>query len=198
MNNHQWVFLLEERSAKSFLESLLPRLLVQRDDIEYCLVAFEGKQSLMKGISSKIRAWQIPYARFIILHDQDANDCVTLKANIRSIVETTGKKNVTTIRIACKELETFYLGDLQAVSEAYTMPKLSTMQEKAKYRNPDRLENPNRLLTEITNGQYQKIEGSRRIGKLISIERNHHNTSRSFQVLLETLYRFLDANTPTC
>lgn len=48
------VFLLEERSAKVMLESLLPRML--HDDIEFKLIAFEGKQDLEKQITKRMLA----------------------------------------------------------------------------------------------------------------------------------------------
>jgi len=46
------VFLLEEESAKSFLESFLPRII--DSSISTRLIAFEGKQDLEKQIIKKI------------------------------------------------------------------------------------------------------------------------------------------------
>jgi len=50
------VFLLEERSARVMLESLLPRLL--RNEVSFRLIPFEGKQDLEKQIVRKIRGYR--------------------------------------------------------------------------------------------------------------------------------------------
>ena len=72
------VFLLEERSAKAMLESLLPRVL--HPDVRSRMVPFEGKQDLEKQLTRKIRAYHNPLARFIVLRDQDSHpDCAGLK-----------------------------------------------------------------------------------------------------------------------
>lgn len=68
------VCLLEEASAKAMLESLLPRVLDSR--IRHRLLAFEGKQDLERQLTSKVRGYQNPCARFLVLRDQDsAPDC---------------------------------------------------------------------------------------------------------------------------
>ena len=61
--------------------------------------------------------WNVPDTKFVILHDQDSADCKELKQKLRRIVEQTGKEAV--IRIVCRELESWYFGDLRAVSLAY-------------------------------------------------------------------------------
>jgi hypothetical protein len=111
------VFLLEERSSKALLESLLPRCL--SSDIHFRLVPFEGKQDMEKQLERRIRAYQNPYARFIVLRDQDSHpDCKKLKKSLSSYCEKSGRVQHCLIRIACQELETFYLADLEAVGQA--------------------------------------------------------------------------------
>ncbi len=87
----------------------------------------------------------------------------------------------TLVRIACRELESWYLGDLKAVGEAFGMNSLAGKQNKQKYRMPDALENPVQELERITNQAYQKVSGSRAIGPLPDI---HNNRSPSFQVFV--------------
>jgi hypothetical protein len=71
------VFLLEEPSAQAMLESVLPRVL--KDGIGFRLIPFQGKQDLEKQLIRKIRAYQNPEARFIVMRDQDSHpDCVQL------------------------------------------------------------------------------------------------------------------------
>ena len=66
------VFLLEERSMKTLLEGLLPRLM---PDKSFICIPHEGKQDLEKSIPRKLRAWHEPGARFVVVRDNDGGDC---------------------------------------------------------------------------------------------------------------------------
>ena len=156
------VFLLEEESAKAMLESLLPRILDER--ILVRAIAFEGKQDLERQLERKLRNYANRDARFIILRDQDAGDCVLVKANLIEACRRSGRIALTQVRIACRELESFYLADLSAVEAALGIENLHKHQDRAKYRIPDRLVSPSLELKKLTGGQYQKVGGSRRIG----------------------------------
>ena len=46
----------------------------------------------------------------------------------------------TLIRIACHELEAWYLGDLAAVEQGLELKKLGKLQNQRKYRNPDNID----------------------------------------------------------
>lgn len=161
------MFLLEETSAKAFLESFLPRFL-QDDNISYLCIPHEGKQDLEKSIPRKIRAWRTPNTYFIVLRDQDANDCKKIKNGLTKICKDAGRSD-TLIRIACRELESWYIGDLNAVERALARTNLSKLQNKAKYRNPDSLMNPSQEILKLV-PEYQKISSSRLIGKFINYD----------------------------
>jgi hypothetical protein len=88
------------------------------------------------------------------------------------------------IRVACRELESFYLGDLAAVEEGLGVSGLRSRQQNRKFRDPDRLGSPSRELIRLTRNAYDKIAGSRAIGPKLKMEGNR---SRSFQVLLTGL-----------
>lgn len=179
------VFLLEEISARSFLESLLPRVLSQ--DIHYRLIAFDGKQDLERQLTKKIRGYKNPYARFIVLRDQDSEpDCRALKQRLLNMCAEAGRHDHSLIRIACTELETFYLADLHAVEVALGINGISARQQNSKFRSPDRLANPNRELSALTGKIYQKVSGSRAIGKHIDIE---NDRSPSFRNLIFAIRR---------
>ncbi len=175
------VFLLEEASAKYLLESLLPRILPP--GIIYQLIPHEGKQDLEKSIPRKLAAWNTPDTKFVIVHDQDSNDCIELKSAIRQLCDKSNKSVL--IRIACRELESWYFGDLKAVSSAYGRD-LTALSQKSKYRNPDRIGNPKQELRKLV-PEYEQIAGARKIGPLMDLE---NNTSKSFNVLLEGIRRF--------
>jgi hypothetical protein len=178
------VFFLEEPSAKEMLKGMLPKLLPADVKVQY--VVFEGKQDLEKRLPIRLRAWQQPDCLFVVMRDQDSGNCIEIKNNLVQKTFAAGKPN-TLVRIACHELETFYLGDLSAVGRAIGPAKLSALQERAKFRNPDLLANPAQELKKIA-PQYQKISGSRAIGPALDIDGNR---SVSFNTLISGLCRLV-------
>lgn len=179
------VFLLEENSARALLESLLPRVLSR--DTGYRLIPFEGKQDLEKKLAQRIRGYQNPMARFIVLRDQDSYpDCRELKSRLLDLCTSSRKREHCLVRIACTELETFYLADLIAVERALGQTNLAAQQEKQKFRSPDQLGSPSRELAGLTKGKYQKVSGSRAIGRFLDME---NSRSPSFRNLIAGIRR---------
>ena len=179
------VFLLEEKSAAAMLETLLPRLL--QDDISFRLITFEGKQDLQKQMMRKIRGYINPRARFIVMQDQDSfPDCRMLKARLTELCAQSGRLADCLVRIACKELETYYLADLAAVERALEITGLSSKQRTEKFRVPDRLGNPSKELNTLTRDRYEKVAGSRRMGQHLDIQ---NERSPSFGNLIRGIRR---------
>ena len=140
------VFLLEEVSAKAMLEQLLPKIL--SGDIQTRLISFDGKGGLKKRLHNFIQGWQLPKSHFIILCDKDDAECKVVKEDILSRCPK-NKKNKILVRIACHELESWYLGDLKAVEQCFGIKKLSEKQNKEKYRNPDNIVEPDKELKRL-------------------------------------------------
>jgi hypothetical protein len=183
------VFFLEEPSAQRLLEGFMPRLIEtvegDRPDVRY--VVFEGKQDLEKQITGRLRAWKLPGARFVVMRDQDSGDCHVVKARLRPRVERAGKSDVVVVRVACRELEAWVLGDWDAVALAYERPDLAANAMKPRFRNPDAIVRPvGALQREVPD--YQKLDGARRVGPHISVDRNR---SRSFQVFCAGVLKVL-------
>jgi hypothetical protein len=179
------VFLLEEPSAKAMLESLLPRIL--STNTQFRCIPFEGKQDLEKQLVRKIRAYQNPQARFIVLRDQDSHpDCTAIKRNLLDLCQQAGKAQQCVVRIACRELETFYLADLKAVEMAFDLKGLQKQQPNKKFRNPDYLVSPNKELKSLTKQRYEKVAGSREIGKYMDA---NNQRSPSFRNLISAILR---------
>lgn len=174
------VFMLEEPSMKAFLEAFLPRLLPA--SIPFKLIPHEGKSDLEASLPRKLRAWRSPDAKFIVVRDQDAADCKAVKARLVGIAEAAGHHG-TVVRIACRELEAWILGDLEAVARAFEQPHVSHLATKRKYRDPDRLGSPSEELRRLL-GQYSKIAGARMAGSHIDVGRN---CSRSFQAFVRAV-----------
>ncbi len=92
------------------------------------------------------------------------------------------------IRIACRELESWYLGDLAAVEQALHAKGIANLQNKRQYRHPDTLDNPKQELRRLA-PSYQPISGSREMGKTMD---PHHNRSHSFNVFMSGIHRILN------
>lgn len=177
------VFLLEEPSAKALLEGLLPRLLGECVDARF--IVFEGKQDLETQLTRKLRSWKAPDSKFVVMRDQDASDCMDVKQRLNELVAQSGRSALT--RVACRELEAWVLGDLEALSRAFEMPSLVGLSKKAKFRDPDALYDPVGELRRLV-PNYQKIDGARRLGRLLDPQ---SNASRSFRAFCDGVLRHL-------
>jgi hypothetical protein len=176
------VFLLEERSAKALLEGFLPRWLPDGWQVRY--VVFEGKQDLENGLVRRLRGWLTPNTWFVVLRDQDAGDCRRVRDRLVELVRQSGREAL--VRVACRELESWVLGDLQALAAAFEEPRLTRWSDKAKYRNPDELHRPVDEVRRLV-PSYQKVDGARRVGPLLEPQRNLSPSFRAFCAGIERL-----------
>jgi hypothetical protein len=172
----QLVIFCEELSAKVFLDEFLPPLLPQ--GVTLRTIPHQGKTDLQKSLPKKLRAWVDPRAKFVVLHDKDHNDCHKLKTQLRNICKLARPDIEPLIRIACHELESWYLGDPIALQKAFPKFKAASVQGKAKFSDVDTLANAAEELTKLV-PEYQKVSGSRTLGGLMS---PHNNASHSFNV----------------
>jgi hypothetical protein len=179
------VFLLEEPSMKVFLEGLLPRLLPA--DIPFTLIPHEGKSDLEKSLPRKLRAWRTPDTRFVVVRDQDSGDCRAIKARLQALCTEAGRPE-TLVRIACRELEAWFIADLATVGLAFQRPSLAALQDKEKYRTPDRLGSPSRELEQLVPG-YGKVSGGRALGPVLDLD---NARSPSFRHFVSGIRRMLE------
>ena len=177
------VFFLEEESAKVLLETIWARVAGESDHPRY--IVFEGKQDLHRQLGKKLRGYLNPGAHFIVLRDQDKDDCRKLKRSLKSICVKAGQPKAI-VRIACRALEAFYLGDHKAVERGLEMKGIAAKQSKAKYRKPDELQSPDAELSRLTEFRYQKISGSRSIARHLDIQ---NPRSDSFRNLLLAIHK---------
>lgn len=174
------VCLLEEPSAQDALQAWLPRWLPDHVQVHY--LVFQGKQDLEKQMVRRMRFWLKPDSRFLVMRDQDSGDCKVVKAGLAERCAEAGRTDAV-VRVACRELESFFVGDWHAVAQAFKKPALARLAGKAVYRNPDALGLPSQELARHLPG-YQKRDGARRIAPLVDSARN---ASRSFQVLRQAV-----------
>ena len=178
------IFMLEEPSMKVLLDGILPRLLPE--GVDFLTIPHGGKRELELSLPRKLRAWKEPDVAFIVVHDQDSNECVELKRELQGICAMSGKQVL--VRIACRELEAWYWGDLAAVSKAYGID-LKPLSAKRKYRNPDSIDHPKKELKRYL-PQMGQIEGARRIAPYMNLE---ENSSHSFQVFVQGVRQLCEA-----
>ena len=177
------VFFLEEPSAREMLKGLLPRILPPSLAVRYVL--FEGKQDLERNIVRKLRGWRAPNSLFVVLRDQDAGDCLAIKQALAEKCRDAGRPE-TIVRIACRELESWYFGDLAAVERGLGIANLVRYGNKRRYRVPDAIRSPATELSKVTRSAYQKVSGSRDIGPELSPDANK---SHSFRVFVQGVQR---------
>lgn len=152
------VILTEEPSMKATLEHLLPKLGIDLSDVT--IVAHQGKSDLEASIPKKLRAWQTPGARFLILRDNDRGDCTARKAHIHGLIAPTGKAAQCKIRIVCQELEAWFLADVPALVKAgYVESGKSPSYTKG---DPDLIDYPVHMMEKLRSG-YGKISGAHAI-----------------------------------
>jgi hypothetical protein len=172
------VFLLEEASAKAMLDGVLPRILDAQ--IQTRMIVFEGKQDLEKQMVRRMHGYTNPCARFIVMRDQDSTpDCKIIKTKLLGLCEQAGRKSASLVRLACHELESFYLADLRAVEVALNISGLTRHQNKARFRAPDQVHSPSSEMSKLTNNAYQKVSGSRQIGPHLEIENSRSDSFRN-------------------
>jgi len=174
-------FLLEESSMENVLKEILPKILPQnyRLNVNYFLHPHSGKSDLQKSIPNKMRMLNhfkhTDPVILIILHDQDSHDCIALKEKLQALCQKNGNIPFL-IRIVCRELEAWYLGDMKAIETAYPKFRSEKFIQKKKFRDPDHCNAANEL-SKILPG-FQKNLASKCIPMHLDIKRN---TSKSFQ-----------------
>lgn len=174
------VFMLEEPSMRHFLAGIMERVLPWNFTATY--LVHEGKQDLEKSIPRKMRAWQIPDSLFIIIRDKDGEDPFTLKARLRALC---AHRPESLIRIPVHHLESWILGDMNAIAIAFGKPALAQLSSNRKFRNPDLLGNASDELSRLIPG-YQKVSGARSVSPHMSLEGNR---SPSFNLFLNDIQR---------
>ena len=182
-------FLLEEPSMANLLQVILPKILPTGYalGINCFLRPHQGKQDLKKSIPKKVRAFSKFYipTKIIIVHDQDSNNCKDLKSELLAVCKKNGDCPVL-IRIACRELENWYLGDMNAIHKVYADFKPKKHRYKAKFKEVDSTHGANEL--SILIGDFQKGYASRNIPRFFDIE---NNSSVSFNQFVSGVRNFL-------
>ena len=179
------IFLLEEPSMEALLQGLLPRLF---PELRFLCIPHEGKDDLDNSIRRTLRDWRTPGDRFVVVRDNDGADCITLKGTLQQLCRA-GRREDTLIRIVCQELEAWYLGDPDAMAEAFGDRNLANIRNRPKYRNPDSLHKPSDDVERLVSG-YRKIAGAGRMANYMSRD---DNRSHSFSIFINGIEKLMSS-----
>ena len=179
----KYIFLTEEKSMETFLNVFLQNNYTQ---IDFMIIHHEGKSHLKKSIPKKFQALNADDTMFVVLIDQDSSKCTVLKNEINNICKKIKNINYK-IRVVCHELESWYLGDLSAIDDAFSI-QLSKNKNKKKFREPDKLANAKQELEKyINHGHIGQIETAKKIATAMNVSSIKSNRSYSFHVFLRTI-----------
>ena len=172
------VILAEEPSGRIVAEHLTQKLNLA--DRTVCL-QHQGKGDLDQSFPRKIANWgSAAPPRFVVMRDNDGDDCLALKRRLLALLPGQAAVRVK-IRLVMQELESWYLGDLNAVAKAGLLTErgLSLHRNKARYRDPDAIRYAKREFEDkiALGGQ---IELARRIAPHLSLSDNHSRSFRAF------------------
>jgi hypothetical protein len=166
----------EEPSARTVFKQILPKLLPE--GVAFHIYSHQGKQDLEKALKTTVPIIsRLPGARILIIRDQDSGNCKDIKKQLQDLIKDKCKSPFLT-RIACHELESWFLGDLKAIKRAYPRFKPENYQHQARFRQVDNIENPNAFLLSII-PEYQgrkwlpKLEVSEKISPCLDLSNNH-------------------------
>ncbi len=197
-------FLLEEESAQIAVNTLLCRLMPQPGYGTWRIQFFRGKQDLVRKLRPTLSSIaKARYAdRVVIMLDADREDCLKLKQQIMREAESAGLSSASRshpdatvrVRIAMTELESWYIGDPDALRAAYdrlTSSDLKLRQDVDAL--PDACEWLQKRL--IKRHYYARRMPKKEVASLVSAQLSlapDHNASRSFRLFLRTLRELFD------
>ncbi|WP_425059916.1 DUF4276 family protein [Sporomusa carbonis] len=144
----------------------------------------KGKRIWTGSIATKLRAWREPGVRFIIVRDNDNAVCPAIKDRIYQACCDAGRPD-TVVRLACQELESWYIGDLSALAKAYGVNGVDTPGNRKRYANPDGWQKPSVEVQRLIPA-FQKLDGARRIAPHLL---PGNNASHSFRIFLAGISR---------
>ena len=165
-----------------------------------------GKNDLIKKLPSKLQSMSAKVAdgyRFVVMVDRDNDDCIVLKHKLEQIALEAGlntKSNkapdgsfAVVNRIVIEELESWFMGDPNAVESAYPGINSATFNQP-RYKIPDAIKGGTCEVLEriIRRAGYfragiAKIDAARKISKFMN---PLDNRSASFQSFIEGIQSF--------
>jgi hypothetical protein len=178
----------EEASIKSVFDIILPKILPE--NISFSIYKHQGKRDLEKAIAKAVPSIsKMPDSKILIVMDQDNADCKAVKKHIIDDLINGHCHCSYFVRIVCRELESWFLGDLGAVGKAYTRFKATEHSHKTELKDVDYITTPHKYLCKII-PEYSrretlpKIETASKIAPFMNLE---NNKSKSFNHTIDAI-----------
>ena len=127
------VSMLEEHSMKVFLMVPPPRCFPA---LVFHPTTHPEKKELDKSLPRKPRVQHDTATCLVTVRHQDAGDCTAVTQRLLKLARDAGNEDMI-VRIARRQLESWLLGDLQAIATAYDRPTPKNVSNTQQYRNPD-------------------------------------------------------------
>ena len=184
----------EEPSLKLVLETILPKILPE--SVYFQIYSHQGKQDLERALRTTLPSIsKIPGSKILVTRDQDSSDCKDLKQHLIQLIGLNCHCDFF-VRIVCRELEAWYLGDMLAIQQAFPRFNANLYKNKAEFRNVDRLQSPNRellkLIPEYHDRDYlPKLEAAEYISPFLDLE---NNKSESFNQTINAILKLVNQN----
>ncbi len=180
----------EEASMKAVLDVIIPKIV---QDVPYRIFIHQGKQDLEKALKTAVPSVsKMPGARILIIRDQDSGDCEEIK---RSLIDIVGENCACPVlfRIVCRELECWFLGDPDAIEQAFPRFKARQHKNKKLFRNVDSIPNAPQILLKMIpdykdRTYLPKMETAKRIALMMHID---SNKSLSFRHVLTGIQKLI-------
>ena len=192
-------FLVEELSMAELLKVVLPRILPAPWELDnnYYIHPHEGKSDLRRSIPTKLKAYRKrPFSTcFVVVQDQDSNDCKQLKQELVALCEANKSDNITyLVRIVCHELEAWYIGDVDALQSIFPRFKADKHRNSRMFRNPDACINPKARLKKILNEEYSQIDTAHKMAQQMD---TNNNKSESFKQFISGILKLIKTASPS-
>lgn len=182
----------EEESAKILFEAILPKLLPE--GVFFNVYKHQGKQDLERSLRTTLPSIsKIPGSRILITRDQDNADCKDIKSRINEIAFEFCHCPYL-IRIVCHELESWFLGDLNAIKSVFPRFNPESYRNKAELRIIDKVVSPQEYLLKIIpeysgRAYLPKLETAEKISPYLDLA---NNNSASFNHSISGIRKLVD------
>ncbi|ACF13740.1 conserved hypothetical protein [Chloroherpeton thalassium ATCC 35110] len=184
-------FLVEEPSILPVITAIAEKLITPHG-YWYYTMPHQGKGDLLQALPTVLPSLsKVEGARIVVALDQDNTDCQDLK---RDILEKINGKchSPFKIRIVCKELEAWFIGDFIAIEKAFPRFSANPHRNKRKYENPDMIIKPSQELMKIIpeySGRVHLAKGktAEAISPFLNIENNRSTSFTHFINAIQAL-----------
>jgi len=197
--------LVEEPSAEEALRHVLPKIGAEKSRCK--IINMGSKYKLLNVLPARLRAYRKRIdkgegLRIVVLVDRDNDDCIHLKNQLERMAREAGLYTKTapdvhgtfTVlnRIVVEELESWFIGDPQALRKAFpSLPKINGNTKP--FSNPDNggsWENLHKFMKKhgLYRNGFPKIDAARRIAPHMDIHNNRAASFRQFVSGMKELF----------